>query len=174
MANVNELVKEIREGLTQTSASQKDEVRVMQAMLNDTEYEVGIYGKDGLKEKYSPAKDFRKMTASIVASTTKVSKDEAEQLVSKHEVTKNEAQIMVDISKEFTNTYLATGRKLPLGGREKSNFALSVKEVEESVKTYPKKTGINEDGSVRYETGKKSIPAHTSIKAYGSCPIWVK
>ena len=33
---VKELMKEIKESRKQTSASQKDEVRVMQAMLNDT------------------------------------------------------------------------------------------------------------------------------------------
>ena len=42
MAKVVELLKEIQDTHKQVSSSQKDEVRVMQAMLNDTSYEVGV------------------------------------------------------------------------------------------------------------------------------------
>ena len=42
---VADLLAEIQTNHKQVSASQRDEVRVMQAMLNDTSYEVGVYGK---------------------------------------------------------------------------------------------------------------------------------
>lgn len=171
---VQDLVKEIKEGLSQVSSSAKDEVRVMQTMLNDTNYEVGVYANTGLKETYNPAKDFRGMLAGVVASTTKISKEESTALVETHEVTKSEATTMVNVSKEFVNTYLATGRKLPFGGREKSNIALSGKDMEETVKTYPKKVGVNEDGSGRYEPAERKVPSHVSAKLYASCPDWVK
>ena len=174
MSTVQNLVKEIKDGLSQTSSSTKDEIRVMQAMLNDTEYEVGVYGNTGLKETYNPAKDFRGMLSGVVASTTKISKEEAAALVNDHEVSKSEATTMVNVSKEFVNTYIATGRKLPFGGREKSNIAISGKEVEETTKTYPKKVGVNEDGTGRYESGERKVPAHFTAKVYGSCPDWVK
>lgn len=174
MSSVQALVKEIKDGLSQVSSSTKDEIRIMQAMLNDTDYEVGIYGNSGLKGTYNPAKDFRSMMSSVVSSTTKISKEEATALVDTHEVSKSEATSMVNVSKEFINTYIATGRKLPLGGREKSNIAISGKEVEETVKTYPKKIGVNEDGSGRYESGERKVPAHFTAKVYSSCPEWVK
>lgn len=174
MSTVQELVKEIRDGLSQVSSSTKDEVRIMQAMLNDVNYEVGVYGNSGLKETYNPAKDYRTMLAGVVASTTKISKDEAISLVNAHEVTKAEASTMVNVSKEFVNTYIHTGRKLPFGGREKSNIAISGKEVEATVKTYPKKVGVNEDGTGRYESGERKVPSHFTAKIYGSCPDWVK
>lgn len=174
MSTVTELVKEIKDNLSQVSASNKDEIRVMQAMLNDTEYEVGVYGNTGLKETYNPAKDFRGMISSIVSNTTKISKDEAASLVDSHEVTKSEASTMVNVSKEFVNTYLRTGRKLPFGGREKSNIALSGKELPETIKTYPKKVGVNEDGTDRYESGERKVPSHITAKLYGPCPDWVK
>ena len=41
---VADLLAEIQTNHKQVSASQRDEVRVMQAMLNDTSYEVGVYG----------------------------------------------------------------------------------------------------------------------------------
>lgn len=174
MSTVQSLVNEIKEGLSQVSSSTKDEVRIMQAMLNDTEYEVGVYGASGLKETYNPAKDFRSMLSTVVSSTTKISKEEAASLVNDHEVTKAEATSMVNVSKEFVNTYIATGRKLPFGGREKSNIAISGKEVKETVKTYPKKVGVNEDGTGRYESGERKVPSHITAKVYGSCPDWVK
>lgn len=171
---VQELVKEIKNNLSQTSSSNKDEIRVMQAMLNDTSYEVGVYGNNGLKETYNPANDFRGMLSSIVSNTTKISKEEASALVNAHEITKAEAATMINVSKEFVNTYLGTGRKLPFGGREKSNIAISGKDMKQTNKTYPKKVGINEDGTGRYESGERIVPAHVTAKIYGSCPDWVK
>ena len=174
MSAVLSLVNEIKDNLSQVSSSNKDEVRVMQAMLNDTEYEVGVYTNAGLKETYNPAKDFRGMLSGIISNTTKISKDEASALANSYEVTKSDATSMVNVSKEFVNTYMGTGRKLPFGGREKSNIALSGKEVKETIKTYPKKVGVNEDGSGRYESGERRVPAHITAKVYGSCPDWVK
>lgn len=174
MSTVLDLIKEIKDNLSQVSSSNKDEVRVMQAMLNDKEYEVGVYTNAGLKETYNPAKDYRAMLSGIVANTTKISKDEAAALVDSYEVSKSDASTMVNVSKEFINTYIATGRKLPFGGREKSNIALSGKEVAETIKTYPKKVGVNEDGTGRYESGERRVPSHFTVKAHGSCPDWVK
>ena len=114
------------------------------------------------------------MAASVVSSTTKISKDESEKLLADYEVTKSEAGAMVNISKEFINTYLGTGRKISLGGREKSNFALSKVDKEETTKRFPKKVGVSDDGKDIYEHCEKKVPAHTSIKAHGSCPSWVE
>lgn len=174
MSAVNELIVEIRTNLKQKNASQKDEVRVMQAMLNDTEYKVDVYDKTGVTGQYCPAEDFRSMEASIIASAAKISKEEAKALADAHEVSKNEAASMVGVSKEYINTYLGTGRKLPLGGRPETNFALSLKDVPEKSKPTPHKVGVGETGEDIYETPNKTIPAHLGLKAYSSCPEWIK
>lgn len=174
MSKTNELLKEIKQGLSQVSSSQKDEVRVMQSMLNDKEYVVGIYGKEGKVEDYCPATEYRRMLTGVVASTTKIAKEEAAQLTDKYEVTKSDATIMVGLSKEYINTYLDSGRKLPLGGREMSNYELSIKENKATTKKYPKQVGIGSDGKGVYESTPKQVPAHKSIKAHGGCPVWVK
>ena len=173
MATVKELVKEIREGLSQKNSSQKDEVRVMQAMLNDTSFKVGVYGKAGKEGKYCPAEDFKSMASSIVASATKISKKEADEIISTYEVSKTEAASMVNVSKQFINTYLETGRKLPLGGRETTNFALVAREVAEKTKPCPQKVGVDDSGKPIYETPIKTIPAHTGLKAYSPYPYWM-
>lgn len=171
---VNELLKEIKENLSQKNASAKDEVTVMQAMLNDKDYSVGVYKGTEKVDEYCPAKDARKMITTVISSATKVSKAEAEQLADKHEFTRAESASMVGISKEFINTYVETGRKLPLGGRAESNVKLQQVEREEREKTYPKKV-INADGTTTYDTKQKTvIPAHKSIRVNGSCPSWLK
>jgi DNA-binding transcriptional regulator YiaG len=169
-----ELLNEIRTNLKQKNASQKDEVRVMQAMLNDDSYKVAIYDKTGEIGTYCPAEDFKSMTTSIIASAAKVTKEEARSLSENHEVSKSEAASMVGISKEFINTYLETGRKLPLGGREETNFALSRKLVPEKIKPCPRKVGVKDTGEDIYETPNKTIPEHIGLKAYSSCPDWIK
>ena len=172
--SVKSLVKEIQTGLSQTSSSRKDEVRVMKAMLNDPTYEVDEYGKDGVIGTYNPCKDFRSMCTSIIASTTKIPQTEAANMMESYEVKKSEAASMVNISKEFINTFLKTGRKLPLGAREKSDVSLSLKKVEASTRMYPQKVGVNDDGSDRYSKTPTSIPAHESVRVHAPCPTWVK
>lgn len=174
MSETMNLVKEIKEGLSQTSASCKDELKVMKSMLNDKDYVVDVYNNDGVVGQYSPYEDARTMVSSIISSAAKVSKAEADNLAANYEFKKNESETLVNISKEFVNTYLQTGRKLPLGKREKSNVSLSIKEVEETTRMYPKKVGVNKDGSDRYEKVETHVPSYTGIKVIAPCPKWVK
>lgn len=176
MANtVMELVKEIDETRSQRSASAKDEVRVMRAMLNDSEFVVDVYGKGGVIGQYCPYDDARAMVANIIKGTTKINTKEAELLADNYEFTKQDANTFINISKEFVNTYVETGRKLPLGGRERSNISLSKKVKEERSNNFPKKVGVNDDGSDKYEScGEGIIPAHNSLRVHSSCPPWLK
>lgn len=173
-ATVKGLLDEISTGLSQVSSSRKDEVRIMQAMLSDPSYEVSIYGKDGVEGTYNPTNDFRSMCASIISNAAKVPTAEATQLMDGYAVRKGEASSMVNISKEFVNTFLQTGRKLPLGAREKSDISLSLKKVEASTRLYPQKVGVNDDGSDRYSKTSTTVPAHESIRVHAPCPSWVK
>lgn len=171
---VSALINEINNNLSQTSSSRKDENRIMQAMLSDPSYEVSVYGRDGIEGVYNPTNDFRSMCASIISNAAKVPLAEATQLMSDYNVRKAEASSMVNISKEFFNTFLKTGRKLPLGAREKSDISLSLKSVEATTRMYPQKVGVNEDGTDRYSKTSTTIPAHESIRVHAPCPSWVK
>lgn len=171
---VKELIKEINETKTQISASAKDEVRVMKAMLNDPTFKVDIYGNSGVEGQYCPYDEARMMVANIIKDTTKISSKEAADLANSYEFGKQEANIMIGISKEFINTYIETGRKLPLGGRETSNISIAKKVKEERTNSFPKKVGVNDDGTDRYETVSEGvIPAHGSLKVYSSAPSWL-
>lgn len=168
------LIKEINDTRTQTSASAKDEVRVMKAMLNDPTFKVDVYGRSGVEGQYCPYEDARAMVQNIIKDTTKISAKEAADLAGNYNFGNQEAKAMIGIAKEFVNTYVETGRKLPLGGRKDSNISLAKKVKEARVNSFPKKVGVNDDGTDRYETVDDGmIPAHKSIKVYSSCPSWI-
>lgn len=176
MSATTALIKAIRDNLSQSSASKKDEIVVMQAMLNDKDYKVDVYSGSSV-EQYCPSEDARKIVSSVLVDATKMPKSEADVLADKHEFGKQEAISFIGISKEFIHTYISTGRKLPLGGRKLSNVSLSEKVIDEKVKKFPKKSDvIGADGKPVYEsvdTGEV-IPKHMSIRVSGSCPSWVK
>ena len=171
---VNILLDEITSSLSQTSSSRRDEIRIMQAMLSDPEYEVSVYGKDGKEGTYNPALEYRAMCASVISNAARIPMSEATQLMDDYTVRKTEAAAMVGISKEFVNTYLKTGRKLPLGAREKSDVSLSLKKVEATTRVYPQKIGVNDDGSDKFSKTPTKVPAHNSIRVHAPCPSWVK
>ena len=172
--SVKTLVNEIKASLSQISSSHKDEIRVMKAMLNDPTFEVDEYGKDGVIGTYNPCKDFRSMCTSIISSTTKIPQAEAANMMEGYEVKKSEADTMVRVSKEFTNTFLHTGRKLPMGAREKSDVCLSLKEVAPSTRLYPQKVGVDENGAPVYSKAPTTVPAHEAYRVHAPCPSWVK
>ena len=174
ITTVKDLLEEISGNLSQKSASRKDEVRIMQAMLSDPSYEVNIYGKDGIEGTYNPTEDFRGMCASVMSHTAKIPMAEANQLMNDYQVSKTEAGSMINLSKEFVNTFIKTGRKLPLGARETSDISLSYKKVEASTRLYPQKIGVNDDGTDKYSKTATTIPAHDSIRVHAPCPSWVK
>lgn len=174
-STVLELVKEINETRSQTSASTKDEVRVMKAMVNDPEFVVDVYGRTGVIGQYNPCEDAHNMAANIIKGAANISAKEANELASQYEFTKQDASTLVNISKEFINTYIETGRKLPLGGRETSNISIAKKVKGERSNSFPKKVGVNDDGTDRYESvGEGMIPSHGSLRVYSSCPPWLK
>ena len=173
--NVTELIGEINSSRTQTSASSKDENRVMRAMLNDPTFKVDVWSKNGIEGQYCPYEESRTMIANIIKTTTHISSNEATELANKYEFGKQEAGIMIGIAKEFVNTYVETGRKLPLGGRETSNISIAKKVKEAKPSIFTRKVGVNEDGSDKYETVTGDIiPAHGSLKVYSSAPSWVE
>lgn len=171
---VEQMVAEIRDNLSQKSSSHKDEVAVMQAMLNDTSFKVDVYKKDKPVETYCPAEEARELVSSIITATTKVGQQEANALAAEFQFSKANADVMVDISKEFINTYVQTGRKLPLGGREKSDVSLEYRDIKDKNSGFPKKIGVDADGKDIYKITGTNVPAHNGIKASSPCPAWLK
>lgn len=168
MENAKRVIKAVTDSVSQKSSSKKDEITVMKAIMNDSQYSVDVYGKEGKIGVYKPGEDFRKVVANAIADTVKIPRKEASELLENYDFSKSDASSMVNFSKEFINTYLHTGRKLLLGGRDTSNIELEWKNVRDKISSTPVK---QEDGSrVRVD---KFIPAHGGIKATNPCPEWV-
>ena len=167
--NVQELIQDIKNNLKQKSASRRDEEAVMRAMLNDRSFIVKDYST---QETHCPATEYRDMIASIIASTTKMPKVEAQAVVENYEVKKSDASTMVTLSKDFFNSALRTGRKINFGATEKSDISIQLKEIPETQKKFPMKTGMNDDGTFRYEKNETTIPAHEGLKVSSPCPKW--
>ena len=163
-SSVNFIIHSISENLSQKSASRKDEISVMQALLNDAGYCVENYKKDTV-DNYYPGQEIKKVISNVVSSVTHIPKKEASELVGAYEFTKSDAASMVDFSKEFINSYLQTGRKLPLGGRRNSNIELLWKEIPERYTSVPTKEGTTRDNVL--------IPAHGGIRVSNPCPKWL-
>lgn len=176
MDTVRELINEINTTRTQISASAKDEIRVMRAMLNDPDFKVDVYGPTGVIGSYCPYEEARTLASNIIRDTTKMSGREAMELANNYEFGKQESVILIGLSKEFINTYTETGRKLPLGGRADSNISIAKKIKKEPAGGYPKKVGVNSDGTDKFETvGENTLtPSHKSLRVYGGCPVWLK
>lgn len=167
--NVQELIQDIKNNLKQKSASRRDEEAVMRAMLNDRSFIVKDYST---QETHCPATEYRDMVAGIIASTTKMPKVEAQAVVENYEVKKSDASTMVTLSKDFFNSALRTGRKINFGATEKSDISIQLKEIPETQKKFPMKTGMNDDGTFRYEKNETTIPAHEGLKVSSPCPKW--
>lgn len=163
---VKDLIVDIKKDLRQASASNKDEVTVMMAMMNDKTFKVDELGKDGqVVDTYCPAEVADELAASIIKGATKVSTAEAEELAKNYQFGKKEASAMVTLSKEFVNVYLDTGRKMKFGTREGKTLVLSQKEKEATSCTFPKRVGYNEDGKPIYQSASTEIPAYKEVKA---------
>jgi hypothetical protein len=99
-------------------------------------------------------------------------KVEAQAVADNYDVKKSDAETMVTLSKDFVNCSLRTGRKINLGATAKSNISIQLKEIPESQKKFPMKTGVNDDGTPRYEKADTIIPAHEGLKVSSPCPKW--
>lgn len=166
METVKDLVSSIKKDLRQSSASSKDEVSIMMAMMNDKTFSVEELGKDGqVLGTYCPADVATDLASNIIKGATKVSTAEAEELAKNHQFGRKEATAMVTLSKEFVNTYLDCGRKLKFGSREGKSLVLSQKDKEASSCTFPKRTGYDDNGKPIYQLASTEISAYKEVKA---------
>lgn len=172
---INQIKSEREKDGAYATRSRKDEIAVMRAMLNDKSYEVSIYDKNGLSGIFCPSKAFRSMIGNIMSETTGMSKLESNQIMNNYEFGNSTSKDMIHLSKEFINTYLNSGRKLPLGGRTNSDTSLTKKEFPGGIIKSPIKVGEEENGKPIYKNSKETIiEPYSGIKASNPYPVWLK
>ena len=168
------VLKNVTANVKQKSSSKRDEISVMQAMLNDRKHCVDVYGKTGVEGQYYPGQDFRAMVSDVMSSAAHIDKKEAESLVEGFDFKKTHAETVINVGKEFINTYLETGRKIKLGGRETSDVALCKKEFPAGMRRYPTQIGVDEKGNPINGSSETWVNAYTGVKASSPCPVWVQ
>lgn len=165
MEKFQEVFDTVKSGVKQKSSSRKDEVTIMKALMNDTNYSTKIYGTLNGIDTHYPSKDLRKVVTNAISEITKIPKREAAELVNEYEFTKSDAQAIVNLSKEFVYQYLQTGRKFPLGGRAESDVELIWKTVASREVKLPNVKDSN-------KSSVAIIPEHGGIKAINKSPDW--
>jgi ClpP class serine protease len=89
-----------------TTSSQKDEVSVMRAMLNDDTYHIDLYNNKGCDRLYNMALETKDMISKVVSSQCNISLDQAKRMVNGYEFDNEDAKTMISASKNFVTTYL--------------------------------------------------------------------
>ena len=151
MATVNEKeelgVSDLIDQIKQITAKQKsqslsDQIRVQKALLNDPDYEVSVYdrnkGKVGTRNVHSEAVNFIADTSSAI---TGIPRKEALENAEKYKFTNKDATFFLNMNKDFTETYLLTGRKLNIVQTEDSEASIFYRPVEAREKIVPGKNG---------------------------------
>lgn len=136
---MEQLMSEIREVTKkQKSASRVDEIRVMRTMLNDPDFSVSIYDKNkGYIGTRCPREEAVKFITNVSSTITGLDMKSTQELANSYEFTKRDATFLIENGRDFTTTYLSTGRKLPIVQSEKSEASLLLRHVEQREKNVP-------------------------------------
>ena len=155
-------MKQIQEiTMKQKSQNKGDEVAVAQTLLNDPDFQVGIYDKNkGLIGTRNVHEEAVKFVANISAEITGLEKKTAEELASKYTFTKKDANFIINTSRDFVQTYFKTGRKFNLVQSEDAEANIFLKPTPAKEKLIPTK-----DGTKLVKTG-----AYQKVACKSGCP----
>lgn len=140
------LLSEIKEiTKKQKAASRVDEIRVMRTMLNDPDFSISVYDRNkGLIGTRCPREEAVKFSANISSAITGLDTKSATELANNYEFTKKDAIFLIENSRDFTQTYLSTGRKLPIVQSEDSEASLLYRHVDAKEKNIPSSDGTKQ------------------------------
>lgn len=155
-------MKQIQEiTVKQKSQNKGDEVAVAQALLNDPDFQVGIYDKNkGLIGTRNVHEEAVKFVANVSSEITGLDKKTAEELANKYTFTKKDANFIINTSKDYIQTYLKTGRKFNLVQTEDAEANIFLKATPAKEKLIPTK-----DGTKLVKTG-----AYQKVACKSGCP----
>ena len=163
---VKKLMKEIQEVTAkQKSSSRVDEIRVMRAMLNDPDFKVSIYDRNKLLVgTRCPREEATKFVASTASAITGLDQVQAAELAQNYEFTKKDATFLIENARDFTTTYLETGRKMPIVQSKTTEASLIVRHVVSKTKKIPSNMG----------GGSTTVPAYDKVISKSKSPKYNK
>ena len=162
--NTEELLEEIREiTKRQKSASKVDEVRVMRSMLNDPNFKVSIYDRNsGLIGTRCPREEAIKFLSNVTSNITGLEKKTVSAMCNEYEFTKKDAMFMLDMSKDFNQVYLSSGRKLPIVQGSDSEGAVYYRPIPIKEKKVPATDKVT------------TVPAFNKVICKSKCPKYLQ
>lgn len=141
MTEMEKLVKDIKKFTSNQNAINKaDEVRVMKCMLNDPEYTVGVYEKKaGYVGERSPRKEAVNFVKNIIMGATGLDSNDSLHLAENYEFQKRDAVFLLDNMRDFTQTYMSTGRKMNIMQTSKTEADIFITDKPSMEKIVPDK-----------------------------------
>lgn len=137
---LEELVLEIKKGTKQVSINKIDEVRVMKCMLNDKDFELGVYDKStGYVGQRNPHNEAVNFVKNIISGATGLDGKDSRHLAENYEFTKRDANFLLDNMRDFIQVYTGTGRKINIMQTSATEACLFTKPIEASTKSVPDK-----------------------------------
>lgn len=161
--SMENLISEIREiTKKQQAISRVDEVRVMRTMLNDPNFTVSIYERNkGIVGTRCPREEATTFVGNVSSAITGLENKAAQELANQYEFTKRDAVFLLDNSRDFIQTYLSTGRKLPIIQAEDSEATIQYRTIQSREKSVP-----TNDGGKQTTT----VPAFQKVICKSKCP----
>lgn len=146
---LKDIMEEIREKTSTSNLiaiNRSDEVKVMQAMINDPDFTVGIYDKNlGYIGQRSPHDEAMKFVRNIIVGTTGLDHKDAANLAKRYSFTKRDANFLITNAKDFINVYTDTGRKINIVQNDVTEAGLYKKVIPATKKNIPD----NETGKMK-------------------------
>lgn len=138
-SQTDQLIQDIIKRTSQTAINKADEITVMQCMLNDPEFEVGVFdSNNGYIGSHCPRADAMGLVIDTLTGITGMSSVEAYNLGKDYEFTKRDASRLLSLSRDFIGTYLQTGRKFTLTNNDpRGQSVINMKITEAKQKKVP-------------------------------------
>lgn len=137
---LEEIIKDIKQNLTQRSINKIDETRVMRAMLNDPDFSISVYDKGtGYVGQRYPRKEAVKFVKNVISNATGLSRKDSEHLAENYEFSKGDANFMLTNMRDFLQVYTDTGRKINIMQTEQTEASLYTKPIAAITKKIPDK-----------------------------------
>ena len=145
----------------QRSQNKGDELAVAQALLNDPDFQVGIYDKNkGLIGTRNVHEEAVKFISNITAEITGLDKKTAEEYANNYTFTKKDAMFIVNTTRDYTQIYLKSGRKFNIVQSDNAEATLFLRPAPAKEKIIPTK-----EGTKLVKTG-----AYQKVACKSSCP----
>ena len=163
--SMTELMDQIKE-ITKKQKSQNvnDEIKIQKCMLNDPDFKVGVFDKKkGLIGERCPREEAVNFISRVASEITGLDENSTKKLADNYEFSKKDAQVFLNMNRDFTTTYLKTGRKLGVIQSEDCEASLLYRPTASREKIVPGKDG----------TKITTVPGYTKLISKSKAPKYM-